>query len=230
MSFDRETDKFRTFGRAKGRRLSPHMQAVWDKAFPALKWDMEGPLPTDELWLEIGFGGAEHLLWQARHHESIHLIGAEPFLNGVAKAVRGAHDAELKNLSLHHGDVRDLLETLPENSLTKIFVLFPDPWPKTRHHKRRLLRSKFIAELHRVLKPGGELRFASDIIHYVDWTLSRLKRFSDKTGSGWDFTHTENSDWRTRGDDWPGTRYEAKAGREGRPCHYFKFTKTKLTS
>ncbi len=224
MSFDRESDKFRTFGRAKGRPLSPHMQTIWDSAFPRLKWDMAAPLPEGELWLEIGFGGAEHLLWQAEHHPDIHLVGAEPFLNGVAKAVRGAYDSDLENLSLHHGDVRDLLEALPNASLTKIFILFPDPWPKSRHHKRRLLRSKFIAELHRVLKPGGELRFASDIIHYVDWTLSRLKRHG-----GWDFTHTENSDWRVRGDDWPGTRYEAKAGREGRPCHYFKFTKLEKT-
>jgi len=177
MSFNRETDNFRTFGRAKGRRLTPHMQAVWDSTFSSLKWDIDAPLPAGELWLEIGFGGAEHLLWQA-------------------------------------------LEALPDNTLSKIFILFPDPWPKTRHHKRRLLRSKFIAELHRVLKPDGELRFASDIIHYVNWTLSRLKRHG-----GWEFTHIESSDWRVRGKDWPGTRYEAKAGREGRPCHYFKFKK-----
>jgi len=221
MSFDRETNKFRTFGRAKGRPLTPHMQSIWDETFSRLKWDVAALLPQGELWLEIGFGGAEHLLWQAENNPKVHLLGAEPFLNGVAKAVRGAHEAELKNLSLHHGDVRDVLSALPDNSLSKIFVLFPDPWPKTRHHKRRLLRSKFIAELHRVLKPGGELRFASDIIHYVNWTLSRLKRHG-----GWTFTHKENSDWRTRGVDWPGTRYEAKAGREGRPCHYFKFIKT----
>jgi len=226
MSFDRETDKFRTFGRAKGRPLSPHMQTIWNSAFPDLKWDMTALLPAGELWLEIGFGGSEHLLWQAEHHPDIHLVGAEPFMNGVAKAVRGAHDGDLTNLSLHHGDVRDLLSALPGNSLSKIFILFPDPWPKTRHHKRRLLRSKFIAELYRVLKPGGELRFASDIIHYVDWTLSRLKRFSGEDGGGWQFTHQSNSDWRERGADWPGTRYEAKAGREGRPCHYFKFIKT----
>lgn len=221
MSFDRETDKFRTFGRAKGRPLSPHMQAIWNETFPKLKWDLDADLPTSNLWLEIGFGGAEHLIWQAEHHPNVHLVGAEPFMNGVAKAVRGAHDSNLTNLSLHHGDVRDLLTALPDQSLEKIFILFPDPWPKTRHHKRRLLRTKFIAELYRVLKTGGELRFASDIIHYVDWTLSRLKRHG-----GWDFTHTDNTDWRNRGADWPGTRYEAKAGREGRPCHYFKFTKT----
>ena len=221
MSFDRKTDKFRTFGRAKGRPLSPHVQAIWDETFPKLQWTIGADLPPQDVWLEIGFGGAEHLLWQADAHPDIHLIGAEPFMNGVAKAVRGAHDAQLKNLSLHFGDVRDVLAALPDASLSKIFVLFPDPWPKTRHNKRRLLRSEFIKELYRVLKPGGELRFASDIIHYVDWTLSRLKRHG-----GWAFTHDAVKDWRVRGDDWPGTRYEAKAGREGRPCHYFKFLKT----
>ena len=120
MSFDRDSNKFRTFGRAKGRNLSPHMQAIWDTTFSQLKWDMEAALPDQELWLEIGFGGAEHLLWQAKHHSDIHLVGAEPFLNGVAKAVRGAHDEDLKNLSLHHGDVRDLLQALPDGSLSKI--------------------------------------------------------------------------------------------------------------
>ena len=230
MSFDRESNKFRTFGRAKGRPLSPHVQAVWDETFPKLKWDIDAPLSDleakDELWLEIGFGGAEHLLWQAEAHPDIHLIGAEPFMNGVAKAVRGAAEANLTNLSLHHGDVRDVLAALPDQSLSRIFILFPDPWPKSRHNKRRLLRTKFIGELYRVLKPGGELRFASDIIHYVDWTLSRLKRFSGEDGGGWEFTHDAVNQWRGRGDDWPGTRYEAKAGREGRPCHYFKFRKT----
>ena len=130
MSFNRQSDTFRTFGRAKGRPLSPHMQAIWDKAFPGLVWDVEAALPEGELWLEIGFGGAEHLLWQAEHHPEIHLVGAEPFLNGVAKAVRGAHDGALQNLSLHHGDVRDLLAALPDGSLAKIFISVPRPVAK----------------------------------------------------------------------------------------------------
>lgn len=218
MSFNREQDKFRTFGRAKGRPLTPTVQAIWDEHFPRLKWAVDGGLPDDPLWLEVGFGGAEHLLWQADHNPDVHLIGAEPFLNGVAKAVRGAVDGDLKNLSLHHGDVRDVMAALPDKSLDRVFVLFPDPWPKLRHHKRRLLRSKFIAEIHRVLKPGCEFRFGSDIIHYVDWTVARLRRHG-----GFEFTPEKQSDWRVRPEDWPSTRYEQKAIREGRKCHYFKF-------
>lgn len=221
MSFDREQNKFRTFGRAKGRPLTPLVQAIWDEHFPRLKWDVAATLPKDPLWLEIGFGGAEHLLWQAEQNPDVHLIGAEPFLNGVAKAVRGVAETPLNNVSLHHGDVRDVLAALPDSSLDRIFVLFPDPWPKSRHNKRRLLRTKFIAELHRVLKPGGQLRFGSDIIHYVDWTLTRLKRHG-----GFTFTPQSQADWRVRPDDWPPTRYEAKAIREGRTCHYFIFTRT----
>lgn len=221
MSFDREQNKFRTFGRAKGRPLTPLVQAIWDEHFPRLKWDVAAPLPKDPLWLEIGFGGAEHLLWQAEKNPDVHLIGAEPFLNGVAKAVRGVAETPLNNVSLHHGDVRDVLAALPDSSLDRIFVLFPDPWPKSRHNKRRLLRTKFIAELYRVLKPGGQLRFGSDIIHYVDWTLTRLKRHG-----GFTFTPQSQADWRVRPDDWPPTRYEAKAIREGRTCHYFIFTRT----
>lgn len=221
MSFDREQNKFRTFGRAKGRPLTPTVQAIWDEHFPRLKWDVTAPLPKAPLWLEIGFGGSEHLIWQAAHNPNIHLLGAEPFLNGVAKAVRSAAEGELDNLSLHHGDVRDVLAALPDESLNRIFILFPDPWPKTRHNKRRLLRTKFIAELHRVLKPGGQLRFGSDIIHYVDWTLTRLKRHG-----GFEFTPDTQTDWRVRPEDWPPTRYEAKAIREGRACHYFIFTRT----
>jgi len=220
MSFNRQQNQFRTFGRAKGRPLTPLVQTMWDEHFPRLQWQVGDDLPNIPLWLEIGFGGSEHLIWQAEHNTDVHIIGAEPFLNGVAKAVRGAVEGELSNLSLHHGDVRDVLSALPDQCLDRIFILFPDPWPKSRHHKRRLLRSKFIAELHRVLKPGGQLRFGSDIIHYVDWTLTRIKRHD-----GFEFTPETQADWRTRPDDWPGTRYEAKAKREGRTSHYFIFNR-----
>jgi len=142
-------------------------------------------------------------------------------MNGVSKAIRGAVDMKLENLSLHHGDVREVISNLPDECLDRLFVLFPDPWPKSRHHKRRLLRSQFIGELHRILKPGSEFRFGSDIIHYVDWTLRRLKRHG-----GFAFTDEQSDRWLERPEDWPSTRYQQKALREGRTCHYFSFKRT----
>jgi tRNA (guanine-N7-)-methyltransferase len=136
----------------------------------------------------------------------------------VSKAVKGVHDRGLTNIRLYRGDVRDVLDLLPGASLDRVFVLFPDPWPKLRHHKRRIINMKFIEDLHRVIKPGGRLRFASDITHYVDWTLARINRHG-----GFDWHAQENSDWRARPDDWPSTRYLEKAIREGRSGHFFEF-------
>lgn len=218
----RDKDRFRTFGRAKGRPLSPAQESMMETRFPSLKWNV-GAGHTDlakPLWLEIGFGGAEHLLHQAKLNPDTHILGAEPFLNGVAKAVRGTLDFDLKNISLHHGDVRDVLSALPDASLDRVFILFPDPWRKTRHYKRRLINEAFLDEIYRVLKPGRELRFASDIIHYVDWTITRVHRHG-----GFDWPAQRQSDWRQPPEDWCPTRYEAKAKREGRECHYFRFVK-----
>ncbi len=170
------------------------------------------------IWLEIGFGGAEHLLWQAANHPDVTLFGAEPFLNGVAKAVLGVQRENLSNVRLYHGDARDITAQMPDGCLERVFVLFPDPWPKVRHRKRRILSAEFIAEIHRLLKPGGEFRFASDIIDYVDWTLTRLWAHG---GFAWSGKHM--SDWRERLADWPSTRYLEKALREGRKGHFFSF-------
>lgn len=216
--YNREQDKFRTFGRAKGKALSQRQADLMQNHFPKMEWQVGQALPDKPLWLEIGFGAAEHLLYQAKHNPDVHIIGAEPFLNGVAKAVAGANDNGLENLSLYRGDVRDLIERLPDHSLDRIFILFPDPWPKPRHHKRRLIRSAFIKELHRVLKPGGQLRFGSDIINYVDWALTR---FHAHGGFVWE--PEQQGDWRIRPEDWPETRYLQKALREGRSGHFFIF-------
>lgn len=219
----RDKDRFRTFGRAKGRPLSPAQSALMDAHFPRLSWDVQTGFASlnKPLWLEIGFGGAEHLIHQAKNNPDVHILGAEPFLNGVCKAVSQAVDAELDNLSLHHGDVRDVLSALPTASLERVFVLFPDPWRKTRHHKRRLINEEFLDDIHRVLKPGCEFRFASDIIHYVDWTITRIHKHG-----GFDWPAQSQADWRQPPSDWCNTRYEAKAKREGRECHYFKFIRT----
>ena len=216
----------RLYGRAQGRPLSAKQAACVENLLPKICVPAE---PKDPLavikafsqnWLEVGFGGAEHLLHQARTHKDVGLIGIEPFLNGVAKALVSISDEGLDNISLHHGDARPVMERMADASLDKVFVLFPDPWPKARHFKRRILSSEFIADIYRLLKPGGEFRFASDIISYVDWTLIRVQ------GHGGFIWEPKDADaWRKPPEGWPGTRYEAKAFREGRSCHYFEFFK-----
>ena len=182
---------------------------------------LEGLSAYKRTWLEIGFGGSEHLIWQAQHNPDVAVLGAEPFLNGAAKAVAGVDEYGLSNVRVHQGDGREIMDRLPNGSLECLFVLFPDPWPKARHNKRRIITPEFLEDVHRLLGDGGRFRFASDIINYVDWTLTRVRAHG-----GFTFPAKKLEDWRTRPDDWPGTRYEAKAIREGRPCHYFEFIKS----
>ncbi len=182
------------------------------------------PLPqqwthaVDEVWLEIGFGGAEHLIWQAEQHPNIGLIGCEPFEDGVVKAVSGIDDKALRNILLYADDARPLLRWLPEASISRVFILFPDPWPKKRHVKRRLVSLYLLGLLARVMRPGGELRIATDIDDYLRTILISFRRQSIFT---WSCRRPD--DWRRRPSDWPPTRYEQKAGREGRRCYYLSF-------
>ncbi|MBY0563576.1 MAG: tRNA (guanosine(46)-N7)-methyltransferase TrmB [Hyphomonadaceae bacterium] len=155
--------------------------------------------------LEIGFGGGEHLVAQAVAHPEARFIGVEPFVNGVASCLRHIEDSGATNIRLHMGDARDVIARLPEASLDLVYILFPDPWPKARHHKRRLIQPELLDALARVLKPGGEVRFATDWANYAEWTL-------------WLFTRDARFAWLAeRADDWrkpwPGhvtTRYETK--------------------
>ena len=158
-----------------------------------------------EAWLEIGFGGGEHLAAQAARHPQALLIGAEPFHNGVASALRHIDEQGLGNVRVHHGDARELLGRLPDAALARVFILFPDPWPKTRHHKRRLIQADVVRELARVLAPGGSLRFASDWADYVDWAL---ERFLANPAFRW--TAERADDWRAPPPDHVTTRYEEK--------------------
>jgi tRNA (guanine-N7-)-methyltransferase len=158
-----------------------------------------------EVWLEIGFGGGEHLAAQAGAHPDVLLLGAEPFLNGVASAVRHIEEAGLQNIRLHAGDARELLAALPAASLARVFILFPDPWPKARHHKRRLVNGALAAELARVMRPGARVRFATDWADYADHALRAL---GAEPRLAWLAQRAD--DWRLPPADHVTTRYESK--------------------
>lgn len=169
-------------------------------------------------WLEIGFGGGEHLLWQARANPLVRFMGCEPFEDGVMKVLTAIESEGLDNIRLHMGDARDVLRALPEASLSRTFILFPDPWPKRKHQKRRLINPHLLDMLARVMKPGSELRFGTDI---GDYARTALLAFRSEPRFRW--LAEGPQDWRIRPDDWPQTRYEAKAIREGRLRYYFRF-------
>jgi len=214
----------RLWGRAKGKPLSPYQSGLVEINLANLSVDLQTPLSGLDKYsrvrMEVGFGGAEHILYRAKQNPDTAFIGVEPFLNGIAKALAGIDRSKLENIHLHHGDVWQFLENVPDNSLDHIDILYPDPWPKARHHKRRLIQEDIIGEFHRVLKPGCELHFTSDIPSYIDWVLTRVLKHG---GFKWDAQTC--ADWQTPYKGWPGTRYEAKAYREGRTPHYFKFVK-----
>ena len=175
-------------------------------------------LPKAEIWLEIGFGGGEHLLAEAAARPDIGFIGCEPFVNGVAKLLAGIEEQRLSNVRIHSGDAGALIAAMPANFVSRVFCLYPDPWPKRRHNKRRIVSPGLIDELSRVLRPGGELRFASDIDDYCGWALRRLL---DAPHFRW--LARQSRDWREPWPEWRSTRYEAKAQREGRTSSYLTF-------
>ncbi|HET7849677.1 MAG TPA: tRNA (guanine(46)-N(7))-methyltransferase TrmB [Pseudolabrys sp.] len=218
------------FGRRKGHPLKPRQAALFDTLLPRLALDLTRPAPddlralfanaADEVRLEIGFGGAEHLIAQAQANPRIGFIGSDPFLNAMAKALTGTEAQQLTNVRLHFGDATELLDWLPAGALARIDLLYPDPWPKRRHWKRRFIQDESLARLARILRKGSELRFATDIPHYATWTLARVLRSPDFM-----WTAERADDWRKPWPDFAGTRYEAKAKREGRVPNYFVFRK-----
>lgn len=213
------------FGRHKGKKLRPHQSDLMQTLLPRLAVPTGAPAPRDlatlfphaprEVRMEIGFGGAEHLIMQAQNNPQVGFIGVEAFVNGVAKALAGIEAHSLANIRLHHGDAAIILDWLPSAALTRIDLLYPDPWPKRRHWKRRFVQEKSLQAIARILKPGGEFRFASDIPDYAAWTLSRALRNPDLL-----WTAENARDWKEPWPDFARTRYEAKAVREGRtPCY-----------
>jgi tRNA (guanine-N7-)-methyltransferase len=227
MGQDHEHD-LRSYGRRRGRAPSARQAALWQNALPRVALDLSQPVPARlgelfapaaaDVWLEIGFGGGEHLLWQARHNPSIGVIGCEPFHDGVIKVLSGIEDERLANVRLHADDARPLLRRLPVASIGRVFILFPDPWPKARHHKRRLVSPATLGELARVMRSGAELRIATDDAQYARWMLLTVV---GQPNFAW--TATGPADWRQRPCDWPPTRYEQKAQKAGRRCYYFCF-------
>lgn len=221
-------ERRRFYGRRKGRPLRKGQQALIDALLPRLAIDLPAtgkldpralfPDAPGAIWLEIGFGGGEHLAEQARANPQAGIIGCEVFLNGIATLLAQVEAHGLTNVRIHPEDARDLLDVLPERSLDRVFLLFPDPWPKRRHAGRRFIQTARLDLLARLMKPGAELRVASDDPIYIAWALSHLTAHP-----AFLWTARRPQDWRDRPADWPPTRYEAKALREGRKPAYFRF-------
>lgn len=190
-------------------------------ANPDQDTDLERLFPEARaIWLEIGFGAGEHVSAQAARNPDVGIIGCEHYLNGVASCLSQIEEQDLDNVRLHHGDARDLMDALPDASIDRIFLLYPDPWPKARHHKRRFINPDNLDAFSRIMQDGARLRVASDIPEYIEWTLDRLSERDDFTLHG-----DPSEGFRLAWDDWPGTRYEAKALREGRVPAYLTFTR-----
>lgn len=219
------------YGRRRGKGLRSSQKAYLAEdlaglALAGVSWD-ENPerdpldpraqLGDRPIWLEIGFGGGEHMVHQAVANPDVGLIGCEPYINGIAMLLGKIRRAGADNIALHPGDARDLLDVLPEASVERAFLLYPDPWPKKRHHRRRFVTPEHLAPLARVLAPGAELRIATDIPDYVRQTLEQVPRH------GFEWLAEGPSDWREPWQDWLSTRYEQKALREARRPHYLTF-------
>jgi len=219
------------YGRRHGKTLRGRQKTLLETRLEALSpgpvdWeenperrplDLGAMLARRDLWLEIGFGAGEHLVHQARANPGALLIGAEPYINGVAALLGKIEDAGVKNIRIHPGDARDLFDVLPEASVAKAFLLYPDPWPKARHHRRRFVTPEHLGPLARVMRRGAELRIATDIPDYVRQALEEVPH------AGFDWAAERPADWRTPWSDWQPTRYERKALREGRVPHYLTF-------
>ena len=219
------------YGRRHGKTLRPSQKGYLEQDLGRLTLagvragdnpdrrplDMAALFGGRPVWLEVGFGGGEHLVHQAALHPEVGLIGCEPFVNGVAMLLGKIRAAGVENLALHPGDVRELFDVLPEASIGRTFLNYPDPWPKKRHHRRRFVTPAYLAPLARVMAPGAILRVATDIPDYVRQTLEEVPK------AGFDWLAERPQDWREPWDDWLSTRYEQKALREGRVPHYLTF-------
>lgn len=224
----RSTEAF--FGRRKGKALRGNQIRLIEENLESMRLDLGSAAPGDlrtlfaapveKIRLEIGFGGGEHLVHRAAECPKTGFIGVEPFVNSMAKLLKKVEELGLGNIRLHDDDATVVLDWLPENSIDQIDLLYPDPWPKKRHWKRRFVSNVNLDRIARVLKPEGRFCFASDIDTYVNWTLFHVTK-----NGRLEWTARNAADWLTPFETWPGTRYEAKAKREGRSSAYLTFAK-----
>ncbi|MGO9675253.1 MAG: tRNA (guanine(46)-N(7))-methyltransferase TrmB [Methylocella sp.] len=216
------------FGRRRGKRLTARHDELLLSALPGIALDPSRPIEPQTLsaasphatWLEIGFGGGEHLAAAAGADPRALFLGCEAFRNGVAKALMLIEEQELGNIRLYEGDARAVIEALPVAALDGVYLLYPDPWPKRRQRKRRFLSDLMLTRLARIMRPGAALRFATDIDDNAGWTLARVLR-----APHFSWMPRSAADWRKPWEGWTGTRYEAKALREGRRPAYFTFVR-----
>ena len=222
------------YGRIKGKALNVAQDRYLDEDLPRLSvsgitreenperdlLDIHQLAGGRPLWLEVGFGGGEHLVHQALHNPGVQFLGVEPYVNGVAMLLGKMRNAGVANIKLHMGDARNLMDVLPDGSVSKAFLLYPDPWPKMRHHRRRFVTQEHLIPLSKCLKPGAEFRVATDIEDYVRQTLQEVPR------AGFEWLAEGPEDWRAPWGDWIATRYEQKAVREDRIPHYMTFRKS----
>ncbi len=216
----------RVYGRRQAAALSPARQARLDHWLPKIEITSPEKLHPEKYfgeimrdhWLEIGFGKGEHLAALAESRPDIGMIGSEPFLNGVSGLVDLADQKNLTNIRIFRDDARLLMDCLPDRSIGRAFILFPDPWPKARHHKRRIVSAGNITVLSRILKDGAELRIATDHMEYCRWIMAHMLSNAD-----FDWICDGPDDWRCRPNDWPATRYEKKSLMQGRKSSYLRF-------
>jgi len=235
MTDETDTTRLRRnlYGRRRSHALRPGMKALMEEFLPTLAVPGVDPAenpardPVDlallfpgakEIWLEVGFGGGEHLIAEAKANPDVGLIGCEHYIDGVAKCLASVEREGLSNIRVHPHDARDLLDVTQEGALGRVYLLYPDPWPKTRHHKRRFMGAENLDLLARAMRPGAELRVATDIPDYARHALEAVHLHP-----AFEWTAERAADWREPWAGWPGTRYEAKALREGRAPHYLIF-------
>ena len=222
------------YGRIKGKALNAAQDRYLEEDLPRLSvagitreenpertpLDMQELAGGRPLWLEIGFGGGEHLVHQALQNPDVQFLGVEPYENGVAMLLGKMRKAGVRNIKLHMGDARNLMDVLPDEAVSKAFLLYPDPWPKLRHHRRRFVTPEHLIPLNRCLKTGTKFRVATDVEDYVRQTLQEVPK------AGFDWLAEGPKDWRAPWGDWISTRYEKKALREDRTPHYMTFRKS----